>query len=159
MRRSALRTRFCAPVKSNHKGFIVLELPRLESGQGIATACAMMVAEEFDVPLSQVDIPLSDGRPELVYNQITGGSAAVRCFDAALPVMAAAARARLLAAAAQQWGVSASMRRVEAGVIIAPDGRTTTYGSCDQASSKSQNAAMPVCARPKMSAWMSCVPS
>ena len=108
---------------------IVLELPRLESGQGIATACAMMVAEEFDVPLSHVDVPLSDARPELLYNQISGGSAAVRCFDAALPVMAAAARARLLAAAAQQWGVSASMLRVEAGVIIAPDGRTTTYGA------------------------------
>src|ERR1700752_4998910 len=45
---------------------IRLELPRLESGQGIATACAMMVAEELFVPLSSVDVTLSDARPELL---------------------------------------------------------------------------------------------
>ncbi len=110
-------------------GRITLDLPRLESGQGLATACGMMVAEEFDVPLSMVDVTSSDARPELLFNQITGGSAAVRCFDAGLPLMAAAARARLLLAAAQQWGVAASSLSVQAGVVISPDGRTATYGS------------------------------
>ena len=69
-------------------------------------AAAMMIAEELDVPLSMVDVTAADARPELVFNQISGGSAAVRCFDAALPLIAAGARARLLAAAAQQWGIS-----------------------------------------------------
>ena len=59
-----------------------LDLPRLESGQGIATACGMMVAEELDIPLSSVDINSADARPELVFNQLTGGSSAVRCFHA-----------------------------------------------------------------------------
>ena len=110
-------------------GRVRLDLPRLESGQGIATACGMMVAEELDVPLSMVDVTAADARPELVYNQISGGSAAVRCFDAALPLIAAGARARLLAAAAQQWGISTIGLTVNAGVVIAPDGRTATYGS------------------------------
>jgi isoquinoline 1-oxidoreductase beta subunit len=110
-------------------GTVQLDLPRLESGQGIATVCGMMVAEEMDVPLAAVLVTSADARPELLFNQITGGSSAVRCFHAALPLMAAAARARLVAAAAQQWGLSASTLQVVAGVVIAPDGRSATYGA------------------------------
>jgi isoquinoline 1-oxidoreductase beta subunit len=114
-------------------GRVRLDLPRLESGQGIATACGMMVAEELDVPLAMVDVTSADSRPELVYNQVSGGSAAVRCFDAALPLMAAGARARLLLAAAQQLGVSASQLVIEGGVVHAPDGRTLTFGALSAA--------------------------
>ncbi len=110
-------------------GRVTLDLPRLESGQGIATACGMMVAEELDVPLSSVDVTSADARPELVFNQLTGGSSGIRCFHAGLPLMAAAARARLVAAAAQQWGLSPATLSVVAGVVIAPDGRTATYGA------------------------------
>src|SRR2546427_466023 len=110
-------------------GMVTLEMPRLENGQGIATALGMMIAEEMDVPLSDVIVHSADAQPELRYNQITGGSSSIRCFDPVLPVMAAAARARLVAYAAQQWGLSPSSLRVEAGVVIAPDGRSATYGS------------------------------
>ena len=106
-----------------------LELPRLEVGQGLSTAVAMMVAEELDLPLAAVDVPAADAQPELMFNQISGGSAGVRCFDAAMPLLAAGLRARLLAAAALQWGTSAAALRVEAGIVIAPDGRRTTYGA------------------------------
>ena len=110
-------------------GRVTLDLPRLETGTGIATACGMLVAEEMDVPLSMVDVTSADARPELVFNQITGGSSTMRSFAAALPLMAAAARARLLAAAAQQWGISAQTLKTAAGVVIAPDGRTAAYGA------------------------------
>jgi isoquinoline 1-oxidoreductase beta subunit len=110
-------------------GRVRLDLPRLESGQGIATACGMMVAEELDVPLSMVDVTSADARPELVFNQLSGGSAAVRCFDAALPLMAAGARAKLLLAAANQFGVSSSSLTVSGGVVSTSDGRTATYAS------------------------------
>ena len=116
-------------------GRVRLDLPRLESGQGIATAAGMMIAEELDVPLSMVDVTSADARPELVYNQLTGGSSSVRSFDLALPLIAAGARARLLAAAALQWGLPAASLRVAAGVVIAPDGRTATYGSLTVAAS------------------------
>ena len=106
-----------------------LDLPRLESGQGLATACGMMVAEELDLPLSMVDVTLADGRPELVYNQLTGGSSAVRCFHAALPTMAAVARARLLAAAAANWGVSVSTLSTAAGIVFSSDGRSAPYSA------------------------------
>jgi isoquinoline 1-oxidoreductase beta subunit len=110
-------------------GRIRLDLPRLESGQGIATAAGLMIAEELDVPLGMIDVTSADARPELVFNQLTGGSSSVRCFDAALPLIGAAARARLLAAAAQQWGLPAASLTVSAGVVIAPDGRSAGYGS------------------------------
>jgi len=110
-------------------GRIKLELPRAESGQGIDTACGMLVAEEFGVPLAMVDVTLADARPELVFNQLTGGSANVRTFQAALPLMAATARARLVAAAAQQWGVASASLSVAGGAVVSPDGRRASYAS------------------------------
>jgi isoquinoline 1-oxidoreductase beta subunit len=73
-------------------GVYTFELPRLEQGTGIATAIAMMIAEEAGVPLSMVRVKSADAQPELVYNQITGGSCSIRCFTPALPAMVAAAR-------------------------------------------------------------------
>ena len=116
-------------------GRVLLELPRLESGQGISTAAGIMVAEELDVPVDMVDVVLSDARPELIFNQLTGGSSSVRSLDAALPLLAATARARLLEAAAQQFGLAASSLAVVNGVVIAADGRTASYGSLSVAAS------------------------
>jgi len=96
----------------------------------------MMVAEELYVPLSLVDVTLSDARPELMFNQFTGGSANVRVFHAALPILAATAKARLVAAAAQQWGLPASSLSVGGGAVIAPDGRTATYASLSVAAAQ-----------------------
>ncbi len=132
---TSLPTMALVTVAVGTDGRVRLDLPRLESGQGIATAAGMMIAEELDVPLSMVDVTSSDARPELVYNQLTGGSSSVRCFDLALPLIAAGARARLLAAAALQWGLPAATLRVSAGVVIAPDGRTAGYGALTAAAS------------------------
>ena len=109
-------------------GRVTLDLPRLESGQGIATAVGMMVAEEMDVLLAQVDVTAADARPELVFNQISGGSSAVRAFAAAMPLIAATARARLVAAASIRLGVSPAALTVTAGVVSTSDGRSIPYG-------------------------------
>ena len=114
-------------------GRVRLELPRLESGQGIATACAMLIAEELDQPLSMVDVGLADARPELVFNQLTGGSTSVRAFDLALPVMAAAVRARLLAAAAQRWGLASAGLSLGVGVVLGPGGRSAGFAELSAA--------------------------
>ena len=73
-------------------GVYTMELPRLEQGTGIATAVAMMIAEEAGVPLSMVRVTSADAQPELQYNQITGGSCSVRAFEPVLPAMVLAAR-------------------------------------------------------------------
>ena len=110
-------------------GRVKLELPRMEVGQGIDTAAGMMVAEELGVALSMVDVTLSDARPELMFNQLTGGSASVRALHAGLPLIAASMRARLSAAAAQQWGLPAASLSVSQGTVLSSDGRVASYGS------------------------------
>ncbi len=126
---SALPTMPLVRLSVGTNGRVAFELPRLESGQGIATALAMMVAEELDVDLSMVDVTLADARPELMFNQLTGGSTTIRSFAGVLPVMAAQARARLLLAAGQQWGVSTSQLSTTRGQVLAADGRRAAYAA------------------------------
>ncbi|MEX1653671.1 molybdopterin cofactor-binding domain-containing protein [Streptomyces pseudovenezuelae] len=110
-------------------GGVDFRLPREEVGQGLTTAVAMLVAEELDTPLDRVSVHLEDARPELLFNQLTGSSNSVRSLYDPVRRTAAAARARMVAAAARQWGLKASELTVRAGVVIAPDGRTASYGS------------------------------
>ncbi|MFE5586761.1 molybdopterin cofactor-binding domain-containing protein [Kitasatospora sp. NPDC056531] len=109
-------------------GRAALHLPRLEVGQGLTTAIAMLVAEELDAKLTDVDVPLSDGRPELLFNQLTGGSNSVRSLYDPVRAAAAAARARLVTAAANRWNVPASTLRTADSAVLAPDGRRLGYG-------------------------------
>ena len=73
-------------------GVYTFEMPRLEQGTGIATALAMMIAEEAQVPLSKVVVKSADAQPDLAANQITGGSSSVRCFEPFIPLLVAEAR-------------------------------------------------------------------
>ncbi|MBW0115064.1 molybdopterin cofactor-binding domain-containing protein, partial [Pseudonocardia abyssalis] len=110
-------------------GVARLEVPRAESGQGITTALAMILAEELDLPVGSVQVTCADARPELLFNQLTAGSASVRAFYDPLRVLAATARARMVAAAALRWGVPATGLSTADGTVVAPDGRTADYGS------------------------------
>lgn len=109
-------------------GRAVLHLPRLEVGQGITTAVALLVADELDARLADVDVPLSDGRPELLFNQLTGASNSVRSLYDPVRAAAAAARARLVTAAARRWNLPADTLRTADSAVLAPDGRRAGYG-------------------------------
>ncbi|UXI70560.1 xanthine dehydrogenase family protein molybdopterin-binding subunit [Tahibacter amnicola] len=110
-------------------GGVRLELPRAEVGQGITTAAAMIVAEELDAALGDVDVVLSRARPELLFNQLTGSSNTMRSLWRPLRIVAAAARARLVTAAAHRWQLPASILATRDSTVLAPDGRRATYGS------------------------------
>ncbi|MFF0012443.1 molybdopterin cofactor-binding domain-containing protein [Streptomyces sp. NPDC005374] len=110
-------------------GDVHFRLPREEVGQGLTTAVAMLVAEELDTPLDRVRVHLENARPELLFNQLTGSSNSVRSLYDPVRRTAAAARARMVGAAARQWGLKAADLSVRAGVVSAPDGRTASYGS------------------------------
>jgi isoquinoline 1-oxidoreductase beta subunit len=117
-------------------GTVTLDLPRAEVGQGITTAVAMLVAEEMDLPLPKVRVTLSDARSELMMNQLTGGSNTIRSVYGPVRDTAALARARMVAAAAKQWNVPAGRLVTRDGAVVAPDGRTATYGSLSAAAAK-----------------------
>ncbi|MEV0067599.1 MULTISPECIES: xanthine dehydrogenase family protein molybdopterin-binding subunit [unclassified Amycolatopsis] len=109
-------------------GRVRLQLPRAEVGQGINTASAMLVAEEMDLPLDKVDVVLADARPELLFNQLTGGSNTMRSLYDPIRTAAATARARMVAAASSQWNVPAARLSTRDGLVRSPDGRKASYG-------------------------------
>src|SRR5882757_3583650 len=125
-------------VQMNRDGSASFAVPRAEVGQGITTAVAMMVAEELDLPLDKVSVTLADARPELLMNQLTGGSNSVRSIYTPVRTAAAITRQRLVATAAQQWGVKDSELTTRNGVISHASGRTASYASLAVAAASSK---------------------
>ncbi|MCP2251383.1 isoquinoline 1-oxidoreductase, beta subunit [Prauserella aidingensis] len=115
-------------VTINDDGTASFELPRTEVGQGITTAAAMLIAEELDLPVDKVHVTLAPARPELLFNQITGGSNTIHAMYTPIRVAAAVAKGALLQAAATVLGDSANKLTSHLGHIVAPDGRRVDYG-------------------------------
>ncbi|GAA1136082.1 molybdopterin-dependent oxidoreductase [Kribbella jejuensis] len=120
-------------VEMRTDGTAYFAVPRTEVGQGITTAFAMIVAEELDLPIDKVHIALADARPELLMNQLTGGSNSMRSMYTPVRTAAAITRQRLVEVAALQWGVAVDKVTAAAGVLTAPNGLTATYGSLAKA--------------------------
>ena len=85
-------------------GTASFELPRAEDGQGVTTSTAMIIAEELDLPVEKVHVTLAPARPELVFNQLTGGSNTTVSTYTPIRVAAAIAKGALLEAAAVELG-------------------------------------------------------
>ena len=105
-----------------------------EMGQGIYTGLAMIVAEELDADWSKVRVEAAPVDP--VYNhtvygaQITGGSTSTWTEWERLRKAGASARAMLVAAAAEAWGVAPASCGASDGHVVHNDsGRRLSYGS------------------------------
>src|SRR5436305_11926796 len=115
-------------VTINKDGSASFALPRVETGQGITTSTAMIIAEELDLPVDKVHVTLADARPELKMNQFTAGSNTTISTYTPIRSAAAAAKQQMLLAAARELGVDVSDLSSDLGVVRAPDGRTMTFG-------------------------------
>jgi isoquinoline 1-oxidoreductase beta subunit len=116
-------------VTANPDGSVSFALPRAEVGQGITTAVAMTIADEMNLPLDKVDVTLADARPELVWNQLTGGSNSMHSIFTPVRVAAALAKGQLLKAAAAELGGDAGELTISDGIVKAPNGKTVSLGS------------------------------
>ncbi|MFS0695195.1 molybdopterin cofactor-binding domain-containing protein [Streptomyces nitrosporeus] len=125
---AALPTSGLITVRVHTDGTVSFALPRAEVGQGITTSTAMLIAEEMDVPLDKVRVTLADARPELVFNQLTGGSNTTVATYTPVRVAAAIARGRLLEAAAAVLGAALTEVGIRAGVVTGPSGRSIGIG-------------------------------
>jgi isoquinoline 1-oxidoreductase beta subunit len=134
---AAVATSNLITVVVHEDGTASFALPRAEVGQGITTSTTMLIAEELDLPMDKITVTLADARPELLFNQLTGGSNTTRSTYHAIRSAAAVARARLVEAAAAQWGVAASTLTTSDGVVRGPGGRTAGYGSLTKAAASS----------------------
>ncbi|MHA6800001.1 xanthine dehydrogenase family protein molybdopterin-binding subunit [Bounagaea algeriensis] len=115
-------------VQVNSDGTVSFALPRAEVGQGITTSTAMIIAEEMDLPVERVHISLADARPELVFNQLTGGSNTTIATYNPIRTAAAIAKGKLLQAASAQLDEVVGKLTPQGGVISAPGGGSVDYG-------------------------------
>jgi isoquinoline 1-oxidoreductase beta subunit len=146
---AALLTAGLIHVTINPDGTASFALPRAEVGQGITTAISMIIADELDLPLKKVKITLSDARPELVWNQLTGGSNTVHSLYNQVRVAAAVARGQLASTAAKQLAVPMPHLRIKNGVITAPNGSKLTYGSLTRAAAVARSRAVEAKLKPR----------
>ena len=97
---------------------VTIRVAQSEMGEGVFTSMPMLVAEELGCDWQKVRAEYASANRSLRENRVyqrmaTGGSGAVRRSREYLQQAGASARARLIAAAAQQWGVPA--QRVSSG--------------------------------------------
>ena len=130
---TCLPTSSLVTVTVNTDGTASFALPRSENGQGIMTSTAMIIAEELELPVSKVKVTLADARPELLFNQLTGGSSTTTSTYTPIRVAAAVAKGALLEAAAILLGAQVSELIAKGGVIQAPGGGSATYGQLAKA--------------------------
>ena len=130
-------------VRIDRQGKVSIVSPMAEMGQGVYTALPMLVAEELDADMSNVTVEHSPPSDKLYGNaflggvQTTGNSSSIRAFYLPLRQAGAAARAMLVAAAAEKLNVDASALITEPGFVVDAAGkRRIAYGELTDAAAK-----------------------
>jgi isoquinoline 1-oxidoreductase subunit beta len=121
-------------------GKIVIQVNRLEFGQGVHTALPMILADEMDADWSQVIAelaPAADVYKDPVFGiQMVGGSGSIAHSFQQYRELGARTRAMLVAAAAEQWKVAPNQCRTEASVVHGPGGRSAQYADLAEAAAR-----------------------
>ncbi|MGW4115384.1 molybdopterin cofactor-binding domain-containing protein [Actinosynnema sp. NPDC004786] len=92
-------------VRLDDRGRITATAPKPDSGQGVRTVVALLVAEELMVEVDDVRLEQAHGDPARFGPQGVGNSFSARQLHEPLRRAAATARCLLVAAAARRWGV------------------------------------------------------
>src|SRR6266568_3137122 len=118
-------------------GTVLVFSSQLEMGQGAHTGLATIVAEELDADFDSIQVvnasngvtPNGDVYGNLVGGgfQITGASTSTRAFWARYRLVAAQARARLVAAASETWGVPPTEVEIVSGLVSHSSGKRVMF--------------------------------
>jgi isoquinoline 1-oxidoreductase subunit beta len=115
---------------------------RMDMGQGIETALAMICAEELDADWSKVATAFGDQRANYVDPMmglhLTGGSNSIKNSYTQYRELGARTKAMLVGAAAKQWGVPVSELSTDKGMVktTSGGGRFASYGDLFDAAMK-----------------------
>jgi len=125
---------------------VTVLIKHIEFGQGTNTGLATLVAEELDADWTQMRAESAPADAKLYNNlhwgavQGTGGSSSIANSYQQMRHAGATARAMLVGAAADAWGVAATEITVTKGVVAhAASGRSARFGALAEAA-----AALPV---------------
>ncbi|HEX8845161.1 MAG TPA: xanthine dehydrogenase family protein molybdopterin-binding subunit [Pyrinomonadaceae bacterium] len=112
-------------------GRVIIQVNRLEFGQGVQTALPMILADELDADWSQVVAelaPAADIYKDPVFGiQMVGGSGSIAHSFQQYRELGAKTRAMLVATAAKRWNVAPDQCRTEQSVVHGPNGQSFKY--------------------------------
>ena len=125
-------------IKISRQGRVTVAVPQVETGQGIWTALPQVVADELGAAWETVAVepaPLTNAYVNPLAKaenwprdiRITASATSVRGFEQPMREAAAMARALLVGAAADRWGVSEADCETADGFVL-NRGRTFTFG-------------------------------
>ncbi len=100
-------------ITPNH---VLVRTGKVELGQGISTAVAMIAAEELDLPVNQIRVQ-TGSTSQTPDEQMTTGSMSIEMSGASLRQAAAEVRAELLRRAAERFSVDITELVVESGIV------------------------------------------
>ena len=133
---------------------VTIRVAQSDMGQGVFTSMPMIVAEELECDWQHVRAEFASAnrslREDRVYQRMgTGGSNAVRISRPYLQQAGASARERLIAAAADEWGVAPETCHASASrVVHEPSGRSKRYGELAAAAAAVELEAEPAIRKP-----------
>src|ERR1051325_4940324 len=112
-------------------GKIVIQVNRLEFGQGVQTSLPMVLADELDADWSNVIAELAPAadvyKDPLFGMQMVGGSGSIAHSFQQYRELGAKTRPWRVAAAADRWNTTPDKCRTEAGKVLGPNNQTATY--------------------------------
>ena len=112
---------------------ILIQVSKIDIGQGVLTALPMLLAEELDCAWQDVRAELGKAddafRDPLYGIQMVGSSTSVNHCYQQYREIGARARAMLVQAAATKWNVGAEQCKTAEGFISGPAGQRTSYGA------------------------------
>ncbi|SDF45880.1 isoquinoline 1-oxidoreductase, beta subunit [Lentzea fradiae] len=131
-------------VRLDAAGRITATVPRPDTGQGVRTVMALMVAEELAVGAEDVALEQAPGDTEKYGPQTVANSTSVRQMSVPIRTAAATARCLLVTAAAQRWRVAAAECAARDGAVHHPRRGRLPYRALVPAAAALDPATVPV---------------
>lgn len=126
-------------------GQVTLYNARPDMGQGTFQALPMLIAEELEVPMSSVNVVMSDGSAKFG-SQLSGGSSSIRTRWIPMRTAGAAAKEMLIQTAAKKWNISvADCYAKDAKVYSKKSNQSFSYGELVEEASH-----LPIPGNPKL---------
>ncbi|MFD4635893.1 molybdopterin cofactor-binding domain-containing protein [Lentzea sp. NPDC058436] len=131
-------------VRLDDAGRITATVPRPDTGQGVRTVVALLVAEELAVEADDVALEQAPGDTERFGPQGVANSTSVRQLFTPIRTASATARCLLVTAAAQRWRVPVAECTARDGAVHHPRRGRAPYRSLVHAAAALDPATVPV---------------